>query len=97
MKTLIITALLISGTWAMERPTFSQFDLNNDGKITQSELDDARMQRMKQRSDEGRMLKNTGESHSFRHIDINSDGAISKQEFDTHQNIHHKQPCMTFG
>ena len=40
MKKLIIIALLASGGWAIDQPTFSQFDLNNDAKITPEELEE---------------------------------------------------------
>lgn len=97
MKKLIIVALFTSGVWAVHQPTFSEFDLNNDGKITKSELDEVRTQRMKKRTDEGWKLRNAGESHSFKQIDINKDGSISKEEFILHERMHHNQTCLTFG
>lgn len=97
MKKLIIIALFTSGVWAIDQPRFSEFDLNNDGKITQSELDEGRANRMKQRKAEGRMLKNAGETHSFEMIDTDNDGSISKKEFLLHKTIHHTQSCVTFG
>ena len=96
MKKLIIVALFISGGWAVQQPTFSEFDLNNDGKITKSELDEARTQRIKQRADEGRMLRNAGERHSFQQIDINKNGSISKEEFILHGKMHQNQSCLTW-
>ncbi len=97
MKKLIIIALFASGAWAIDQPRFSDFDLNSDGKITQSELEEARTIRMKQRAAEGRMLKNAGEAHTFEDIDANSDGSISRKEFLLHKTIHHTQACVTFG
>ena len=97
MKKLIIMALFTTGIWAIDQPTFSEFDLNNDSKITQSELEEARSIRMKQRAEEGRMLRNAGEGHSFKQIDINKNGYISEKEFILHQKMHHKQACVTFG
>jgi len=96
MKKLIITAMLVSGAWAIEQPGFSKFDLNSDGKITKSELDEARTQRMKQRADDGRMLRNAGERHSFKQIDINKNGFISKEEFILHEKMHQNQSCLTW-
>lgn len=97
MKKFIIIALLASGAWAIDQLRFSDFDLNSDGKITQSELEEVRTNRMKQRAEEGRMLKNAGDGHSFKQIDINKDGSISKKEFILHKRMHHKQACITFG
>ena len=97
MKKLIIIALFASGAWAIDQPRFSEFDLNNDGKITQSELDEARTIRMEQRAAEGRKLKNAGEAHSFEEIDADNDGFISRKEFLLHKTIHHTQACITFG
>lgn len=104
MKKLMIMALFASclwsadqTSWVMDKPTFSEFDLNNDGKITQSELEEAREKRMKKRADEGRMLRKAGEAHSFTQIDINKDGSISEKEFILHQRIQHNQGCVTFG
>ena len=96
MKKLIIVALFVSGAWAADQPTFSEFDLNNDGKITQSELEEVRTKRMKQRAEEGRMLKYAGERHSFKQIDINKDGSISKKEFILHERMHQNQSCLTW-
>ena len=70
---------------------------NSDGKITKSELEEARTKRMKQRAAEGKMLKNAGEGHSFSTIDTNKDGSISEKEFMLHKTIHHPQACITFG
>ena len=97
MRKFIIMVLFTAGTWAIGQPTFSEFDLNNDRKITQSELEEARTTRMKQRSAEGRMLRSAREGHSFKQIDINKDGFISEKEFILHQRMHHKQACVTFG
>jgi Ca2+-binding EF-hand superfamily protein len=97
MKKLIILALLTSGAWAIDQPRFSEFDLNSDGKITKSELEEARAKRLKQRADEGKMLKNAGEAHSFETIDTDKDGSISEKEFMFHKTIHHPQACITFG
>lgn len=98
MKKLLIMVLLASGVWAIDQPKFSEFDLNNDGKITESELEEARTMRMKQRTEEGRMLKNAGEAHSFTQIDMNKDGSISEEEFRLHQSTQHStRACVTFG
>lgn len=110
MKTLLIMVLVASfscaadtaeekGTWQKginNQPTFSQFDLNNDGKITPKELEDGRAERIKKNAKEGRNLKNVGKTPSFTDIDTNKDGSISKEEFSSHKKMH-PQNCMTFG
>lgn len=96
MKRLIITAMLVSGAWAIDQPGFSEFDLNSDGKITKSELEEVRTKHMKQRADEGRMVKYAGERHSFKQIDINKDGSISEKEFILHGRMHQNQSCLTW-
>lgn len=73
------------GQNSMNQPTFAQFDLNNDGKITPTELDEARAKRMSQNAKDGKMMKNAGKAPAFADIDTNNDGTISKEEFNAHQ------------
>ncbi len=78
------------------QPTFSKFDLNNDGKITPKELEEGRAERMKQNAKEGKMMRNAEKASSFTDIDTNKDGTISKEEFRLHK-IKYPQGCVTFG
>ena len=78
------------------QPTFAQYDLNNDGKITPNELEEARAKRIKQGTEEGRMMRNVENAPAFTDIDSNKDGAISKEEFRLHKR-EHPQGCITFG
>ena len=78
------------------QPTFSQFDLNNDGKITPKELEEGRAERIKQNTKEGRMMRNVEKASSFTDIDTNKDGTISKEEFRLHK-IKYPQGCVSFG
>jgi Ca2+-binding EF-hand superfamily protein len=66
-------------------PTFSDMDKDNDGKITQSELDTARADRMAERSADGKLLQNAGNAPTLASIDTNGDGSIDATEFASHQ------------
>jgi Ca2+-binding EF-hand superfamily protein len=69
----------------MNKPTFAQFDLNNDGVITQKELEEARAKRMSQNAKDGKMLRNAGNAPAFGTMDINKDGILDQEEFRLHQ------------
>lgn len=68
-----------------KQPTFEEIDLNNDGKIVQSELEEARAKRMAQKNAEGKMLMNTKNAPAFTDMDKNKDGSLDKEEFLLHQ------------
>ena len=111
MKKLLVMALIAStavwatnssdpgkGMWKKginDQPTFSQFDINNDGKITPEELKEGREERRKQNEKAGRMMKNADKASSFEDIDTNRDGEISKEEFRLHK-VKYPQGCVTF-
>ncbi len=82
-----------------QQPTFEQYDLNNDGKITQSELEEARAKRMSQKAKEGKMLRNAGNAPAFADMDKNKDGSLNQKEFRLHQteqmNKCNKRNCPT--
>jgi len=67
------------------QPTFEEYDLNGDGKITQSELEEGRAKRMEQRAKEGKMQRNAGNAPAFADMDKNKDGSINQEEFRLHQ------------
>lgn len=66
-------------------PTFEEYDLNNDGKITQNELEEARAKRMSEKAKEGKMLRNAGNAPAFSQMDKNNDGSLNREEFQQHQ------------
>ncbi|MBW6488735.1 EF-hand domain-containing protein [Sulfurimonas sp.] len=68
-----------------DMPKFESFDLNNDGTLTEVELNEAREKRVQERKDDGRMLKNVKEHYEFSKMDANGDGVVDKQEFLDHQ------------
>ena len=69
----------------MNQPTFDQYDLNNDGKITQSELDEARAKRMSQNAKDGKMMRNAQNAPALTDMDIDKDGTLNQEEFRMHQ------------
>ncbi len=83
------------------QPTFAQFDLNNDGKITQSELEEARAKRMSQNAKDGKMMRNAVNAPTFTDMDINKDGILDQEEFNLHQKEQMKNkgncPGMSMG
>ena len=95
MKHMWILSLLISAVMAAgqgrDMPSFSFFDANGDGKITEQELNDARAARQAQKKSEGKMLRNAQSAPSFSQIDTNGDGVISKEEFAAHQKARRAQ------
>lgn len=105
MKKLLIMALIASASiWAADKstwkgvsnqPTFSQFDINNDGKITPKELKEGREELMKKNLKEGRKMRNKDKISSFEDIDTNRDGEISKEEFRLHK-VKYPQGCVTW-
>ena len=72
----------------MDRPSYADFDLNKDGKITQKEFTDAQAAQMAKKAQEGKMMKNAGNAPTFESIDTNKDGTISQDEFAKHQTEH---------
>jgi hypothetical protein len=76
------------GGTGMNRPAFTDCDLNGDGKITEDEFSKARSQRIAKRAKEGRQMKNLANAPSFDDIDTDDDGAISRDEFAAHQAEH---------
>lgn len=68
-----------------KQPAFEQFDLNNDGKITESELNEAREKRMAQKKAEGKMLRNAKNAPAFADMDKNKDASLDREEFRLHQ------------
>lgn len=66
-------------------PTFESYDLNGDGALSETEMDEARAKRMEEKASQGKMLKNSGNQTKFSDIDANGDGAVSKEEFIANQ------------
>jgi hypothetical protein len=73
------------GKGMINRPDFSDFDLNGDGVVPETEFDQARAERMKQNAEAGKMMKNAGSAPAFNDIDANGDGNVTADEFTKHQ------------
>jgi hypothetical protein len=83
---LSIVPVVVSAKGAgRDMPTFESFDLNKDGTLTQSELNEARVKRAKERQEEGKILRNAKSHYEFSRMDANEDGVVSKKEFEDHQ------------
>jgi hypothetical protein len=72
-------------------PSFADFDLNRDGKITEDEFNEARAARIADRAQKGYPMRGMGNAASFADIDTNHDGVLSPAEFSAHQAMHRQQ------
>ncbi|NNL00397.1 MAG: hypothetical protein HKO88_15210 [Xanthomonadales bacterium] len=70
-------------------PKFSDFDLDGDGKIIESEFNEAHAQKMSEMAAAGHQMKHAGNAPGFAGIDTDGNGEISAQEFAAHQAEHH--------
>lgn len=70
----------------MQPPVYSQLDLDNNGRITETEFNQFRADRIAQRSGKGRHFKGLNENHRFAVMDQNADGVVTEQEFLAHKN-----------
>lgn len=72
-------------------PSFSEYDLDGDGKIVEKEFNEARGKRIGERAQQGYQMRNLGSAPSFADIDTSGDGAISTEEFSGHQSLRRQQ------
>lgn len=79
------------GSVGRNMPGFGDFDLNEDGNITEAEFYEARAKRANERSKQGYRMKSLGSMPSFGDIDTNGDGVIRAEEFAEHQLRHRRQ------
>lgn len=71
-------------------PTYTDFDLDGDGNVTQKEFYTARNNRIRARVLEGKKMRNMSNAPSFSSIDSNGDQQLSEEEFNMHQDQHMK-------
>ena len=69
-------------------PTFSDFDLDGNGVITEQEFNEGHAKKMSEMAAEGRQMKGAESCPGFAGIDGNEDGGISEEEFAAHQAEH---------
>jgi len=69
-------------------PSFADLDENHDGTIGLSEFNDARANRVVEKSQEGLPIGSLRNAPPFGALDLNSDGGISAEEFNTVQAQH---------
>ncbi|MGV8892336.1 MAG: hypothetical protein ACOH2K_05235 [Burkholderiaceae bacterium] len=79
------------GAVQVAMPSFSEFDLNKNGKITEDEFNEARAARITDRAQQGYQMRGLANASSFADIDNNHDGAISPAEFSAHQSLQRKK------
>ncbi len=95
MKTvkLMMTCLFVAGTTLLVAKTlpsngplpFATYDSDNNNVITLEEFDAIKKQRMNQKKEEGRLLRNNEYSSKFVDIDKNADGVINQDELKIYQ------------
>jgi Ca2+-binding EF-hand superfamily protein len=74
-----------------EMPTFSDFDLNGDGKIVETEFNQGHAERMSKMAAEGRYMKHAGDAPGFSGVDSDGNGEITEKEFAAHQDEYHQK------
>lgn len=88
MKRSVIAALMLSSALFAAQgmmSSFSDFDADGNGKITQTEFENAQQARQAKQAESGKMMKNAANAPAFGDIDTNKDGVIDGNEFQVHQ------------
>lgn len=68
--------------------SFSEFDLDGSGLISEDEFNTVRSERMAAREAEGRPMKNAPNPHAFADMDSDGDGQLNPEELATAQKAH---------
>lgn len=71
--------------------TFTQYDINKDGAISEQEFTSIRAQRMSEKAKSGRKMQGRNNRMSFTAFDLNSDGILNQEEFLTGQKAQQEQ------
>ncbi len=65
--------------------SYETFDMNSDGMITREEFEKVRTERVRERTEEGTMMRNMDQAPAFEALDRNRDGVITREEYMLHQ------------
>jgi hypothetical protein len=74
----------------MGMPSFSEFDLDGDGTLTEDEFNKAHSQRMQQRAEQGYPMRNAPNAPGFETFDRDGDGRVNAAEFAEAQAQHRR-------
>ena len=77
-------------------PPFSDFDMDKNGFVSESEFDLIRAQRMAARAAEGRKLHCAATAPAFSNLDKDGDGQLSEEELTAGQQAHRAE-CRAMG
>lgn len=89
MKKITLAMLLASGALVAgmnkNMSSFSDFDVDGNGKITKSEFENLQQAKMKANANAGNLMRNAGDAPTFDMVDANKDGFIDINEFNRQQ------------
>lgn len=75
---------------------FTDFDVDGNGSISESEFNSVRSQRMAARAAEGKKMRCAAEAPAFADLDTDSDGQLNADELSAGQKAHMKK-CRAMG
>ncbi|MDJ0806061.1 MAG: EF-hand domain-containing protein [Gammaproteobacteria bacterium] len=78
-------------------PKFSDFDMNQDGMLTEDEFIEGRGRRISERAKQGYLMRGLQHARSFSEIDADGDGLVNPQEFAGAQARHRQQQLNRQG
>lgn len=85
MRKITLMMVLVSGALVagmnQNMSTFSDFDADGNGKVTQSEFENLQQAKMTANANAGKLMKNAGNAPTFDMIDTNKDGFVDMNEF----------------